>query len=168
MQPLLKLFLDICLLRRGPQDVPVAVSLLIVVLIASLIVDVAAILFRTSFPEALLVAVVVNAVLLVSVVLLLWLLGYAARVLQTLIAMWGCSVIVNVLQLPLILLVNLIPGQVGMLGFIALFFLIWNLTISMHILRHALSIATFPAAVLAIGYLMLNFFVVDLFLPQAS
>lgn len=165
---LFKFYLDICLLRGKPQDIPPVLSMFAFTLAVNLLLDVIVILFYASFPMAMLTAVVMNLVMLTAVAIILALFGYANRILQTLIAYLGTGMVINGLHFPISLLTGFYPDDAAALGFITLCFILWGLTVSAHIMRHALSIHMIPAGVLAIGYLLLNITVFDFLLPQAG
>lgn len=168
MQYLLQLFFDICRLRRGPQDVPAAGSLFVLLLTAGILFDTMTYFFELSFFESFYFSALINLILLAVMALLLQIMGYAARILQTLTAMLGVSLIISVLHFPVWVMIVMEPNDPGLFGFIHLIFLLWSLTVNSHILRHALSIPVFPASVLSIGYLMLNYIVAGFLFPQAG
>ena len=168
MIPLFKLFLDICLLRRGPQDVPASATLFAMVLVASLLIDVIVVASRSPVDEALLMVLINTSTMLLVVFILLRILGHAARSLQTLTALLGTGVIISCLLLPMLAMNAIFATESSMFEFFLVAFNFWSLVIITHILRHALEITLFPAAVLAIGYVMLSFSLVNLFLPQAG
>jgi len=166
--PLFQLFLDICLLRRGPQDTPASTALFVLVLLASLLIDVIVIISRTPLADAMLVVFVNTATNIIVVLLLLRILGHAPRTQQTLIALMGSSVVVTCILLPMLAINLYFMSESSIFGFFLLAFNFWSLIIITHIFRHALEINIFPASVLAIGYVMLSFSVVNLLLPQAG
>lgn len=156
------------MLRKGPQDVPASGALFVLVLIVGMLADFLIVLDSTTVAQAILLVFVINGMTVIVVSLLLWLLGHAARLLQTLIAMLGSSLMISILQLPVILVGRIVSEPGVMIGFLLLIFLFWSVLISAHIFRHALSIHFIPAGVLAIGYLMLNITVFKLLIPQAG
>ncbi len=170
MQQLATLFWEICLLRKGPQDVPSAAVLFWLLLVAGFIVDLIMAVNFVSWQNALLV-VLANTVLLFGVVvLLLVMLGYAARIMQTLTTLIGTGLVFSVIRMPLIIVIKLMPddGETGIFGFLEIFILIWSLVVIAHILRHALSIQLMLAGVLSFGYFMLSYQLVNYFIPQAA
>jgi hypothetical protein len=61
-----------------------------------------------------------------------------------------------------------VPDHAGMFGFIEIFVLIWSLVVIAHILRLALSIEWFLAAMLSFGYFMVSYQLANYFIPQAG
>lgn len=168
MIPLIKLFLDICLLRRGPQDVPASSVLFALVLLASLTIDVTSIISQTAFADAMLVVFANTATNIAVIYVLLRVLGHVSRFQQTLIALLGTGLILSCMLLPMLAVNIYFESDSSIFKFFLLGFHFWSLIIITHILRHALEINIFPASVLAIGYVMLSFSVVNLLLPQAG
>ena len=168
MQQLLRLFWEICLLRKGPQDVPAAPVLFWLLLLVGLLVDLIIAVNFVDLESALLVVLANTVALFGVVVALLYLLGYRSRAIQTLITLMGTGLIFSAIRLPLMFLLRLLPGGGGMFGFVEIFVLVWSLVVIAHILRHALSIHLFMAGVLAFGYFMLSYQLVNYFIPQAG
>jgi len=119
-------------------------------------------------PEIAIVSVIVvvclhTVFLLGSLSILLTLMGYRARVFQTLTALVGTGIIISLLALPVLLIVSRIASDPGYFGLILLI-----LNITAHILRHALSIGFLLAGLLAFGYFMLSIKLVDVMLPVSG
>ena len=170
MMALLKLFWEICLLRKGPQDVPVSRHLLFIVILLGISIDI--VNLSIALPDAQLPAMLgmslsYSAVLIVTLSVLLYLLGYRARILQTMTALFASGVIISLCSLPFIIVLGVIERP-GMFGLIILALQIWSLVVASHILSKALNVHILMAGVLAFGYYMLGFKVVDLFLPQGG
>lgn len=167
MQQLAKLFWDICLLRKGPQDVPASQLLFWLLLSVGLIVDFIIAVNFIEFQPALLVVFVTTAVLFGVVTLLLFMLGYASRIVQTLITLIGTGLVFSAVRVPVIFLIKLVPQNSSMFGLVEVLILVWSLVVIAHILRHALSIELYLAGALAFGYFMLSYQLVNYFIPQA-
>ena len=168
MQQLVKLCWDICVLRKGPQDVPAAPILFWFLLLLGLIVDLVIALNFIDFQQALLVVLANTIVLFAVVMLLLVVLGFANRIMQTLTTLIGTGLVFSFVRLPVMLVVKLVPQNAGMFGFIEIIILVWSLVVIAHILRHALSIQLYLAGALAFGYFMLSYQLVNYFIPQAA
>ena len=168
MMALLRLFWNICLLRQPPQDVPASWGLFALLLLINLVIDSLRVAQQVGLAQAIPLILLYSIVLLGVIVLLLWLLGYRARVLQTLIAMVGTGLVITVFVLPLEWVLGLFPNSEGMFGILLLFLYAWNLIVTAHILRHALSVKFFFAAVLSLGYFMLSFRLATLLFPQVG
>ena len=168
MQSLVKLFWDICLLRKGPQDVPAATALFWLLLPVGLIVDLFIAANFVEFQSAILLVVSNSLVLFGVVIGLLLVFPYADRVIQTLSSLIGTGLVFSLIRIPLMFIFKTVPDHAGMFGFIEIFVLIWSLVVIAHILRLALSIEWFLAAMLSFGYFMVSYQLANYFIPQAG
>ncbi len=168
MQQLVMLFWDICLLRKGPQDVPVAYILFWPLLLVGITVDLAIAVNFVDFQQALLV-VVANTMLLLGVVtILLFVLGYVTRIVQTLTSLIGSGLVFSFIRLPILFIIKLAPQSTSLFGSMEIVILVWSLVVIAHILRHALSVQPFLAGALAFGYFILSYQLVNYLIPQAA
>lgn len=166
MEALIKTFWNICWLRSGPQDVPASRGLFLLTLGLNILFDLGFVLTEANFFQALVVVAANTAVMLGAVYLLLLVMGYGARALQTLTAMQGTDLILGLYMLPLVALSHwLADSAQGPLGLMVLLIYLWSVVISTHILRNALSIHWLPAGLLAIGYFILSVQVLNALLP---
>ncbi len=153
MSVLFRLFWEICIFKKGPEDVPVSQSLLFILLTFNLILELSLGLSIYPFLQSLLLSLISFITLLVLSYFWLLLHKHSSRLLQTLTAFIGVNLLTNVLLfLPLTL-----SWRSGMLtdnsfAFINLAALIWILSIYAHIYRHALSVSFFLGLALALTY----------------
>lgn len=171
MSALLRLLLDLCRLRIGPQDLPHSLSIARALVVLSLAID----LLYAALLE---VGQLALPRLLLTLALLLgvpWLLlrwrGLGARYLQTLTALAGSGVLFKLALLPLAMAIadlplpqtpeQLAPAQV-LVGWLTLALLSWKLVVNAHIFRHALDLR------FGFGLLVaLSVFVLELVLAQS-
>jgi len=139
---LVRLFAAICLLRAAPQDLPASRMLLVIAfgfyLLFAWLLAIPAYGQARAVPLALLDV----ALLIAFIPAVLYLRSRGARILQTLTAMAGSGSLLGLLALPLVLWGQ--PSQAeeqvsGLLLYVWLLLLVWNLLVAGHILRHALS-----------------------------
>ncbi|MGA9342824.1 MAG: hypothetical protein WBV61_10925 [Rhodanobacteraceae bacterium] len=151
----LRLVRDLCQLRRGPEDVPYAPRLLLVLIIASVSLDVAlgaaldvkgSILPRSLLSTALILGLCWTA---------LTARGLGARFVQAASALIACSMVFSVLMLPIAALTGAPPSSPDqltsmqvLLAWTALAVIVWKLSVDAHILRRALN------APFALGFLL--------------
>jgi hypothetical protein len=166
MNALLSRLIAICRLRLGPQDMPYApatakalvVTVLMLEVVLSQLLDV---------PDGLLLPrTVLSAVMLVGAPwLLLHLRARSGRLVQTLIALAGTSLLFTLALVPLLLLTaasSVDPAAPAPLVSAAVLLLVvWKLMVNGHILRFALDWPPLAAALLALGL-----FLVELGLDQ--
>jgi len=149
MSRLITIWLDICLLRAGPQDLPASRTLLGLTVGSYLLVSL--LLSLPGFPggTAVLVAVLDLGLLVAFTTALLYFFGKWARLQQTLTALTGTGTLLGMLALPMVYLLSQGPEENFIAGLAALFWLFlfgWSLLVVAHIMRHALSIP-FPYAI---------------------
>jgi len=167
---LVKPFVDICLLKRNPQDLPTSGLLLGITLAAYGLSGV--LVSATMLPTgtALLAGLADTALLSFLTASLLYLQRLQARVPQTLTALAGTGAILGVVALPLTNWAQSArqSGTDAMLPeLIILLLLGWSLTVAAHILRHALS-TSFPVGlILAIVFFWVSINIMYWLFPVA-
>lgn len=171
MLHLFKTFWDICRLKAGPQDVPAGRNLLFAAFLAAVIMD----SFSTSILmpglgdiETVQIIALYNTILLTAIYLLLWLLGYASRALQTLTAMLASGLFISLVLLPGLLVMNSAAEEAKSFAFYVLVDTIWRLTVNTHIFRHAFSIKLMLAMILSVSYFIFGLFVADILVPTQT
>jgi hypothetical protein len=163
---------DVCLFRSGPEDMPYSPRLLVALLVASALF---ASLFDVRFRDVK-VAVVLASVLGTLATLyvlygLLRLRGKAERFVQTALALVATSFLFELIVMPLLLLVPLpaagaqtlqpedVTGGQMLAAFAVFAFAIWQVCITVSILRRALDIPV-AGGVLALLLLACTNFIV--------
>jgi hypothetical protein len=147
---LFRAFFDVCRLRKGPQDLPASPELLSLSLLAY--AAAVALLTMLSKPPAVAVgASLMETALLAGInFVLLALRGFDGRWVQTTTAMAGTGVLFTLFAMPLFAGMSgdgTGAGAVPALLYAALLLLVvWNVAVTAHILRHALTVP-FPAAI---------------------
>ena len=170
MNALFNLFLDICLFRKGPQDVPSSAALLKMCLLGYGLSGVLVLLISTPAPLALL-QILLDMVLL-SGLLYLALIAYRhpKRFEQTLSALTGTGTLMGLLALPLIVwLAHQDPSDDTQLpSLLTLLLMVWSIAIITHILRHALNTSIWIRALYALGYTFLSWMLTGWAGPQGG
>lgn len=174
MAVLFKLFWDICLLRKGPQDLPASQELLKLCLIAyagSGLLNLWLGLGDTGHGTALLLTIVDVGLLMGLCHAVLQLMGLLERYVQTLTALTGTGTLLQLIVMPLGLWYQrelAANGATDMPALLWLLLLVWSVAITAHILRHALSVSFGAGMLYALGYLMISWTLADLLLPAAA
>lgn len=173
MRRMVSLFWDICLLKKAPQDVPHSHVLLVIVVAVGFMVDNLNLGFaapKIGFPTVIWVVLLHISIFLGSLAVLLTLMGYAPRIVQTLTSLVGSGVIISLIAMPVLIISSMTEKIEVAMGFsIVLFMLnIWSLVVTTHIFRHALSINIILAGLLALGYLAMSIKLIDMFIPVSS
>ncbi|MCJ7556861.1 MAG: hypothetical protein MUP90_08110 [Gammaproteobacteria bacterium] len=164
MQQLLRVYIDIIVLRRGPQDLPASQFLTLSALLLYLSSGLA--LFLTHVPTfsgalaELSVAVLIEAGFFL---ILLSLRGKMLRAGQTLSALWGSGALLTFAGLPLHIWMQAQPQEAAaaLPGLGLLLLLLLSLVVAGHILREALEIPLPGGILLVLAEFALSIFVSD-------
>ena len=158
MRALFDLFLDICLFRKGPQDVPAGMALLKLCLLGYGLSGLMVLLLNTPAPVAIL-QILLDLVLLAGLLhLALLARRHSRRFEQTLSALTGTGTLMGLLALPVMFwIISQGPdGDVQWPSLLLLALMAWSVAIMAHILRHALDIPVWAGALGALGYTFLS------------
>lgn len=154
--PLLKLFLDICLYRKGPQDLPASGFLLRLTLAAYWVVGTLLQAPDSGWLPAMLQTAAELAMSLAVVAVLLYTVGRPQRFLQTATAWLGTDALVSLLGIPpLQLIADIGAGPIAALLWLLL--VGWHIAVMAHIVRHALSQSLPVGFVVAVLYTVVSF-----------
>jgi len=157
MTALLLLFIDLCRLRRGPQDLPASRFLMTLAAAGYFVIGLAISLLEQSLGLAILSAAVDTLMLAALAWLSLWIIGKTVRFTQTYTALAGTGILFSLMGWPLIAFLQGLPqGQGSSLSLLLLGLVIWNIVVIGHILRHALGLMMWAASGLALFYMYLS------------
>ncbi|WP_045223494.1 hypothetical protein [Methyloterricola oryzae] len=165
--PLIQLFIDICLFRRGPQDVPASQLLLGLAVLVYLTVGVVLLGLEGMSMEAVLQALVELLILLGFVWGNLKFLRLQKRFVQTAIAMLGADALISSLAIPPVAWMAYSAGARGAY-LLLLLLMLWHLAVVAHILRHALSRPLGVGIGLAVVYVVASYQVMLTLFPPAA
>lgn len=171
MLQLIRVLWDICRIKAGPQDLPKGYNLLIAAALSGVIVDSfssSILITKFSLSDIAQIVIVYNVLLLAAVYLLLKLIGYAERAVQTLTAIAGSGLLISLVLLPGLIMMNTAPEEAKSFAIFILVDNIWRIAVNAHIFRHALSVSLLMAMILSVSYLLLGVLVADVLLPVVS
>jgi len=153
MLPILKLFVNICLLRANPEDIPASPFLLALTLLAYFLLSLGIALHGSS-PVQAFSTVVVGLIMMIGFAQAgLWIRSFLNRSIQTITALAGTGIIFDSISWPLVMLAANYPADEVMFPrYLLLIFLFWNITVIGHILRNALSIPFWAGIGISILY----------------
>ena len=160
---------EMCQLRRGPDDMPYSKALLVVLIGASIVLDVFIGSLGGGVPDALSRSLLSTGLVLALCWIALSLRRLVHRYVQTASALVACSIVFSLLILPLAWLSGPVPSPPTplsstqmLLGWLILAIVAWNLVVNAHIVRRALD------APFALGLaIALAWFIADLALERA-
>jgi hypothetical protein len=153
MDVLFRLFWGICIFKKGPEEVPASLPLFLTLFTANLVLELSLGLSVYPFLQSLLLSLTSFLTLLVLSYLWLFLYKHRSRLLQTMTAFAGISLLTNLLIfLPLTLSWRsglIIDSSFALINLVSL---IWILSIYAHIFRRALPVSFFLGFALALTY----------------
>lgn len=155
IQTIVRPFVEICFLRRAPQDLPDSTILLAIMLVAHTVTSIllnAVVLdgwsaLLAGFTDTLLVSILTGSIL--------YLHSFTARIAQTLSAMTGTGAIISLAAIPLFTwhAGAQQSGSANPIAALLVFVIVaWSLAVSGHILRHALSVPYVLGIVVAVAF----------------
>lgn len=161
--PLLRAYIDICLFKRGPQDLPSSPILLAGTTFIYGLLQILIALLDLKPKDALLLGLLAPFLLLGSTLLLLHIVRLGNRWVQTATAFAGSGAIFSIVALPLVIALaaagsnqpaTVLPRS---LWFILL---MWNLAVIAHIWKNALSTNIAVGIALSIALYYLSFYII--------
>ncbi len=179
MLVLFRLFLDIALLKKGPQDVPYSPFLFVFLFVIVFVVEIVTSFIPgydgkvIDFGVNIRFFIVANIVIISVIFLLFKYYGKADRFLQSLTAITGAELILVIIQLPAVFFVmNGAGGEpsiiVDFAALVLMVTLVWDLVIYMHIFHIALATPRINAAMLSLMILILSLGIKSLLVPVAT
>jgi hypothetical protein len=164
MNQLLKTFMDICLLRAGPQDLPASRFLLALTLVMHAALGVVFALFTLPLPQGFVAAAIGTALLVGVVQALLLVHGKAERVQQTATALAGSEILLGLLALlPTAWFYAVESNDARVLpSLLSLLAIVWSVVVTVHIFRAALQVSQGMALLFALGYTIMAYSVMGL------
>jgi len=179
MLALFRLFFDIALLKKGPQDVPYSLFLFILIFTISFSVDIL-MGFVPNYVDKVVdlvlwlrFIIVANLVTIIVIYLIFRFFNQANHFLQSLTAIIGVELIMGLIRLPAsILLSGSVNNEPSITYALAYLFLlltfVWYLVVYMHIFRHGLSISRIQASMLSFTVMSIMLFLQTLLLSYES
>ncbi len=164
-------FIQICLLRRGPQDLPTSGILLAIALAAHMLMAVLFVAAYEGAVKALLSGALDTALLAVLTGTLLYTQRQNARFVQTLTALAGTGAIITLVTLPIsgwFLDTGPESRQGGLAILLLLAVTAWSIAVVGHIWRHALSAPYFVGLVVAVVFLGISIYVLRTLVPPSA
>lgn len=156
---LLLRFLDICLLRLSPQDLPASSFLLGLSLLMYAALAFGTALLSLPLLPAFMLALIDAGLIAGLLWILLWIRDMLNRLPQTLSALYGAGAAMQLIALPLVLWQSAsvsAPAQ-GLGALLLWIWLLWHLLVVGHVLRHAVSTILPLGMLLALLYVFVSF-----------
>lgn len=165
--PLIRLFIEICLFRKGPQDIPPSMLLLWLTACTYLMVGFLLLGLEVDWLPAVVESLAELAMLLGFVWLLLALFKKTPRWQKTATAMLGSDVVISAPAIPLVGWTLAVPDAAG-IHLILFGMMLWHVAVVAHILRHALSKPWTTGLLLAVAYVAGSYSVMMTLFPPTA
>ncbi len=156
MAQLLHFWLKLCLLRAVPQELPASHWLLGFSVTCYAIISTLVMTLSYGFADGVRVALLELGLLASFVVVLLYLTNKPGRIRQTLSALTGAGVVLGLPALLMVMVATPERGTAQPLSVVWLLLLIWNLLVTAHIMRHALSSSLAIGIGVALLYIIIS------------
>ena len=167
MYAYLNLLFNICLFRKGPQDIPHSQQVLRLTVLAYAVTGYLLIQVSTDTLNALLQAAVEIILITGFAGLMLSLANKISRLVQTICALLGTDALISICAMPIIATLNLDSNNI--LAFFAMLALmIWHWLVTTHIIRHALDKSFSFALGIAFLYIFSASQIIGLLFPAIS
>ena len=167
MFDIIKLLFDICLFKKGPQDLPYSIWLLRILLVVYISVRVLMLSMRYDWLNVFLQIVVEIFLVAGFFWIMLFLVRKLGRFYQVISAVLGTDALISFFALPGI--ATLETGQGGVGAFLVVLGLIgWHWAVTGHIIRNALEQSLSFGLGLAFLYLLGSYQVMALLFPEVA
>jgi hypothetical protein len=171
MSALLHKFIQIALLREGPQELPGLAMVLWIALAAVFMTSLAGLLFAYPFQGAVFRSLAAIAIPAAIIYAALRLKDRQSRFLQCYAAICGASAVVYALALPLMPIffsanVSTLSGKLIIVFMLLLD--VWMLLISAHIFRHTFEVGMATGVSLALGLMVFTLVAIESITPASS
>ncbi|MDX8126986.1 hypothetical protein QLH52_06815 [Methylomonas sp. OY6] len=166
MYQLMVLFFEICIMRKGPQDVPASPWLMRLMFIPYLLVNLLILLLDSDWSHALLQIATETVLMIGFCYPLLYFSGKTARFPQTLTALLGSDVVISLCAIPAVASLYTQISQVAYIAMIAL--MGWHWLVNGNIFRHALDRPLMFGLALAFLYILISTQVMTLLFTEIA
>ncbi len=159
MLPLIRTLIDIILLRKGPDSIPRAGVLLVLIVALWLFSSLAALALIEQYDERdFLIGLLTGFIGVMAYALLVIGLGHADRVLQTVSAILGCGALISLAFVAeYVLLMPFLGATIT--GIFAQLILLWSVPVEGHIIARALGQHWYIGILIAIGVFIMQYLI---------
>jgi len=161
---LVRVFLDICLGTKGPQDLPSSRFLLGLVFAANAVIGVVVFWVETTLSQSFLEVLLSLAWLIGFTYTVLMVSGKSGRFQQTLCALLGTDIVISLIALPLLIWMKG-AADLPLPYYFIIGLMCWSMLIVGHILRHALATTHSISLGLALLYVLGSYQLMAYFFP---
>jgi len=167
MGALLRIVIDICLLQKGPQDLPFSRALLYLMVLVYCCASLALLLLSTGFWSSVLQMLAEIALMFGFAWATLALANRAARIVQTAAALYASDALITLCAIPVVAAILADRSAQGY-PWLILALMLWHWLVTGHIFRHALSTSFVFGLCLALLYIIGSYQIMALLFPAAG
>ena len=154
---MLQFYIQLCFLKKAPQDAPFSKTLLKIGVVTYFFVGVMLTSFNQTIAVSFVMSFIQMAILIFLTNLLLWIRKTPERFEQTLTALAWTGAIIGIVALPVIMMLSSNPGDAGLSSLLWVVLIIWETAVIGHIYRHSMDIS-FPGGIgISFVYMYLSF-----------
>jgi hypothetical protein len=167
MFEIIKLLFDICLFKKGPQDLPPSIWLLRMLVVVDVIVSFFMVSIRNDWVVSLLQAIASVLLIVGFSGIMLYLTRKRERFYQATGALLGVDALISFFALPA--MASMMIGRGALLAFIiTIALMIWHWAVTGHIIRNALGQTLTFSLGLAFLYILGSYQVMALLFPEIA
>lgn len=152
--PLVWTFIRILLFQKSPDVIPASWFLLGILLVLNLGLGIVSFAVQYDVLDSVLRTLADMLISICFVYLVLMAVNKSARSLQTISAMLGVSIILNLLSLPLLMMLAEKQLSAGFAGLFLYIIFCWHIAVMGHIFRHALSVRLAVGMMVSFVYIL--------------
>jgi hypothetical protein len=164
-------FIDLCLFRANPSDLPASPSLLKITLLSYFTLGVIINQLDATWLTSLFVSLADVLIMVMVAYLLLNYRGFQARYTQTLTALAGTGCCISIIGFPILWQFYQLDSEKQAVSFLLLLLvalLLWSLMITAQIFRYSLDVKPGTATMITIIYIIISMVVTGLIMSGAA
>jgi len=168
---LLRIFVDLCLIKKGPQDVPDSIALLKVVFFIYFLSGTLLLSSSMEFSEAIVQSFIETLLLGLFIYLLVIFFAVKNRFNQSVIAIYGSGALITILSAPFVFLMGNMEkndGSTGAVGLVVFLIVCWSFIVIANIIRETIQKSLGISLLLTFCYLYLSYQVIQIVYPVAA
>jgi hypothetical protein len=169
MSEILKLFYQILLFKKGPQDVPFSPALTLFTLSGYVSASFLLLFMSSHWLSALLQTAVEIVIMMIFTSITLFWVGKGERYQQTFCALLGTDALITLFAIPATVPLLIPSGDMAFFGFLLVVLLmLWHWAVIGHIFRHALDESFSFGLGIAFLYILAAYLIIGVLFPEAS
>ncbi|PHS73656.1 MAG: hypothetical protein COB22_00145 [Cycloclasticus sp.] len=165
---LLRLFINICLIKKGPRDIPESTTLLQTTFIAYLLSGMVLLSSANSIGEATVQALIETVLLGVFTYFLVVFFAFPHRFNQSVTAIYGSGALITSISIPFVFWLEALSKngeQAGIAGLVVFLIVFWGFIVMANIIRETIQKQLSICLLLTFCYVYASYRVIDFVYP---